>query len=104
MWGASASERCAIELSPVASTRLWSTAKVHTELGKNATYAVIAFGLMHSDEQVNIPELWQKVRQTFTECVGTEPAKSEQGEIKLVTALFEGNGLVCISKKYLNNR
>jgi hypothetical protein len=60
---------------------------VHAELGKNATYAVIALNLLKSAE-VELSELWQTVRGKFVESVGAKPARLEQGEVKLVINLF----------------
>ena len=53
------------------------------------SYAVIAVKLLQSGAQADVPELWEQVRRTFKENVGIEPARSEQGEVKLVEALFE---------------
>lgn len=62
--------------------------EVSCELGKNAAYAVIAADLLQGGAPRCATSLWPLVQARFTELTDVAPADSEQGEIKLVVALF----------------
>ncbi len=73
--------------------RKWSIAQVRKELGKNAAYAVIAAELMTGGAAPTVPSLWPRIRKRYEELTGEEAARSEQGEIRLVIALYCEAGL-----------
>lgn len=62
--------------------------EVNRELGKNAAYAVVAADLLQCGGPRFATSLWPLVQARFTELTDVAPADSEQGEIKLVVALF----------------
>lgn len=75
--------------------RRLSVREVNRELGKNAAYAVIAVDLLQRGASQSASSLWPLVQARYTELTDEAPADSEQGEIKLVVALFcEGQLLV----------
>lgn len=61
---------------------------VRRDFGKNAAYAVIAADLLEQGASPSAASLWPLVQARFSELTGEVPADSEQGEIKLVVALF----------------
>jgi hypothetical protein len=72
--------------------KLWTVPKVNQDLGKNAAYAVIATELLSTND-MSIVELWPLVKERYERDTGEIPAKSEQGEIKIVVALFREGAL-----------
>lgn len=59
---------------------------------KNATYAVIAGGLLFHG--VDHAELWNRVRSTFRDACGVEAAESDQGAGRLTSILYDNHRLV----------
>jgi hypothetical protein len=72
----------------------WNTAEVYHRLTKNAAYASITLDLLTQEPSKSATELWPLVQAEFTRCTGEAPAGSEQGEVRLVVALFRGKHLV----------
>jgi hypothetical protein len=67
----------------------WTIARIDQELGKNAAYAAIAIKLLLAGASQDIAVLWPAVRDFYHEITGEEAAGSEQGEVRLVVALFK---------------
>lgn len=72
----------------------WNTAKVYCNLNKNAAYASITADLLATDPLRSATELWPLVQAEFTHCTGDAPAGKDQGEVRLVVALFHSQQLV----------
>lgn len=72
----------------------WNTAEVYRTLGKNAAYASITADLLATNPGQSASDLWPQVQREFTRCTGKPPAKSEQGEVRLVVALAHSQQLV----------
>lgn len=72
----------------------WNTTEVYRHLTKNAAYASIAADLLTTTELRSSTELWPLVQAEFTRCTGEPSAASEQGEVRLVVALFHSQQLV----------
>jgi hypothetical protein len=70
------------------ATQVWTVDRVKRELGKNAAYAVIAADLLAQGATTSLGELWPIVQAQYTAHTSDEPAGSEQGEVKMVIALF----------------
>ena len=62
--------------------------EVNLQLGKNAAYALIAVDLLQNGASRSAKSLWPLVQHRYMELTGTAAARSEQGEIRLVVALF----------------
>ena len=62
--------------------------RVDRELGKNTAYVAIAVGLLKQGHSSDVSLLWSSVKSRYRDLTGKEPADREQGEIKLVAALF----------------
>jgi hypothetical protein len=62
--------------------------EVNRVLGKNAAYAVIAVELLRDGATRSPSSLWPLVQARYAELTHESPADSEQGEIRLVVALF----------------
>ena len=71
-----------------------SVVEVYRELSKNAAYAVIAADLLAGDASRSSSALWRSVQSEFTRLTGDIPAESEQGEVRLVIALFRQQELL----------
>lgn len=65
---------------------VWPFERVLSEFGKNALYAVLATEVLKNSTSQTIAQIWAEV-QRQTRLFGVEPAKSEQGEVRLVRAL-----------------
>jgi hypothetical protein len=65
-----------------------TVARINEVLGKNAAYVVIAADLLEGGAPESLDSLWESVRAQYKMHTGEEPAESEQGEIRLVVALF----------------
>ena len=61
------------------------------DLGKNAAYAVIAADLLAAGASAS--GLWSRVQSEFKRLTGDDSADSEQGEVRLVVALFRNQEL-----------
>jgi len=72
----------------------WSTAEVYRELGKNAAYATLAAELQATRPGQAPAVLWPLIQHEFTRCTGVPPARSEQGEVRLVVALVRSQQLI----------
>ena len=68
--------------------------KIDTDLGKNAAYAIIASDLLSQGSEVSLVKLWSEVRRRYRSETGHEAAVTEQGEIRVVLALFLDKQLV----------
>ncbi len=66
----------------------WSIDRVNRELGKNATYAVIAADLLGTGMDTSLRQLWPAVQARYVQATGQEPAMTEQGEVKVALVLF----------------
>jgi len=66
----------------------WPLSRVCSEFGKNALYSVIAMEILRTSPDIEPKALW-KIVQHETRRLGIQPARSEQGEIRLVIALHE---------------
>ncbi|HJT76852.1 MAG TPA: hypothetical protein VJ739_06580 [Gemmataceae bacterium] len=67
--------------------------KIKRQLGKNAAYATIAADLLEQGESPAMDSLWPGVRDRYKKHTGEEAAEYEQGQIKLVAALFREHQL-----------
>ena len=66
----------------------WPLQRVMDELGRNAAYAILAMDFA-SEARGELTQTWQQVQQEFRKSTGKEPARSEQGEVRLALALRE---------------
>ena len=71
--------------------RAWTLDQVNHDLGSNAAYAVIAADLLAKDATISQGLLWKMVRTTYEQHTRREPATLEQGEMKIVLALFRAH-------------
>lgn len=67
----------------------WTVPQIDRDLGKNAAYAVIAANLLQQGASPAVGGLWPLVQDHYRAETGHEPAGKDQGEIKLVVALFQ---------------
>jgi hypothetical protein len=74
--------------------RSWAVPQVNRELGKNAAYVAIAAESLTQGDAPAADRLWPFVQARYEDETGQEAAVSEQGEIKLVVALFRDNQLI----------
>jgi len=65
-----------------------TVADVNRGIGKNAAYATIAIDLMNRGALTSAENLWPAVRSQYKTHTGQDAAISEQGEVRLVVALF----------------
>ena len=72
----------------------WAVPQINQDLGKNAAYVVIAAELLEKGASPATKQLWPLVQARYQEYTGQEAADSEQGEIRLVVALFRERQLV----------
>jgi hypothetical protein len=72
----------------------WPLVEIRERLGKNAAYAAIAADLLYENELRTVAALWKNVQQIYRRELREEPAASEQGEIKLVVALYKRGDLI----------
>jgi hypothetical protein len=75
-------------LAPTSRTlQKWPVSRVVKELGRNASYAVIAADLYAEDPERSPREAWRVVRRAFRRCTGQEATQGEQGQVRVVWAL-----------------
>ena len=63
------------------------TQEVLQELGRNATYAVLAADACLESPETSAAQTWVIVKQRFRRETGEKPAEAEQGQVKIVWAL-----------------
>jgi len=74
--------------------RAWNIGEIRQKLGKNAVYAVIASELLAGGAAPVASSLWPCVRERYKQLTDDVAAESEQGEIRLVIALYREQQLV----------
>jgi len=72
----------------------WALERINTELGKNASYAILALDLLESRNDWSKSELWSKVQELYQQKVGEPSAVSEQGAIRISLGLFTEGQIV----------
>ena len=65
----------------------WPASRVVKELGRNASYAVIAADLYAGDPRQAPREAWRAVRRNFRRETGQDATHGEQGQVRVVWAL-----------------
>ena len=66
-----------------------SISSINNTYGKNATYAVFAIDLLEKGKAArNEAMLWTQVQELYRKTFHEEPAKSQQGAIKVALTLF----------------
>lgn len=73
-----------------ATLDFWTEDRVNQQLGKNknAAYAIITADLLAQGTTKSSKELWPTIQAQYTKHTGHEAAGSEQGEVRMVIALF----------------
>ena len=73
----------------------WSLEQIYNELGKNATYAVLALECLEGMQTGKILNgdrsrgtLWAQVQQAYLNKLAKVPAQTEQGAVRVALALF----------------
>jgi len=72
----------------------WSLQRVNSELGKNATYAIIAADLLSEGIAISREQLWKAVQNVYFREIGERAATTEQGEVTVALILHHGGELV----------
>lgn len=70
----------------------WPLKRVHDELGKNATYAVLAVDLLKRG--VAEEQLWDRIQKEYRRRFDDPPADSEQGEMRVALILYDEQQIV----------
>src|SRR5262245_15502351 len=74
--------------------RQWPGPQVDQQLGKNAEYALIVAEMHQQHPTLAASRVWPLAQAEYEQQTGKEPAGSEQGQIRLVVALFREEQLL----------
>lgn len=66
----------------------WPLDKINKKLGKNVVYAVLALDLLEYETYRSEVRLWAKVQELYQQKFGEQPARSEQGAVRIALGLF----------------
>ena len=72
----------------------WSYQKIKDELSKNGVYAILAVELLKKNPDLNLHDLWLRIKEKYRTELNDEPAGSNQGGPKVAFKLFHNKKLV----------
>ena len=65
--------------------------KINDEYGPNTAYVVIAVEELEQNSDIQLSELWPKIRTRYEAEIGKEAASCEAGQVRLTMALHRSN-------------
>jgi len=72
----------------------WSYQKIKNELSKNGVYAILAVELLKKDPDLNLHDLWLRIKEKYKTELNDEPAESNQGGSTVAFKLFHNKKLI----------